>query len=203
VATVGEATADIGVSKPTISRHLRMLEEAGVVSRVIDGRTHRPALRPETLAQAEEWIVTQRIRWGRLFDVVDEYLEERKQRGWPSIASASCGSSGPSTRRPRRSSRPGRARRCCGAGSTATRMGEAPTAGGGLRVGGRIRMVMRRPDSGLRTMPRLPGSRHRGTDGTVSPVCWRDLALVVVFGVELAVADAAQDRALSAPTCRR
>ncbi len=54
MATVAEATADIGVSKPTISRHLRMLEEAGVLSRLIDGRTHRLALRPETLAQAEE-----------------------------------------------------------------------------------------------------------------------------------------------------
>jgi DNA-binding transcriptional ArsR family regulator len=40
-ATVGEASRDLGVSKPTISRHLKMLEEAGVVPRVIDGRTHR------------------------------------------------------------------------------------------------------------------------------------------------------------------
>ena len=36
-ATVAEVTGDLGVSKPTISRHLRMLEEAGVVTRVIDG----------------------------------------------------------------------------------------------------------------------------------------------------------------------
>ena len=75
-ATVGEVTSDFGVSKPTISRHLRMLEEAGVVSRVIVGRNHRLALRPETLADAEEWIENQRTRWERLFDVVAEYLEE-------------------------------------------------------------------------------------------------------------------------------
>jgi DNA-binding transcriptional ArsR family regulator len=79
-ATVGEVTHDFAVSKPTISRHLRMLEEAGVVSRVIDGRRHRLALRPEALAEASDWIESQRERWERLFDVVGEYLEERKER---------------------------------------------------------------------------------------------------------------------------
>src|SRR5919197_4881430 len=76
-ATVGEATRGLGVSKPTVSRHLKMLEGAGVVTRVIDGRRHRLALRPETLAEAAEWIESQRMRWERLFDVVGEYLEER------------------------------------------------------------------------------------------------------------------------------
>ena len=80
VATVGEVTRDFGVSKPTISRHLKMLEEAGVVSRAIDGRTHRLALRPEALAEASDWIESQRDRWERLFDVVGDYLEERKER---------------------------------------------------------------------------------------------------------------------------
>jgi DNA-binding transcriptional ArsR family regulator len=80
VATVGEVTRDFRVSKPTISRHLKVLEEAGVVSRVIDGRTHRLALRPEALAEASDWIDAQRERWGRLFDVVGEYLEEPKER---------------------------------------------------------------------------------------------------------------------------
>jgi DNA-binding transcriptional ArsR family regulator len=80
VATVGEATAGLGVSKPTISRHLRTLEEAGLVSRVIDGRTHRLSLNPETLAETSQWIESQRVRWERLFDVVGEYLEERKER---------------------------------------------------------------------------------------------------------------------------
>jgi len=77
-ATVGEVTRDFTVSKPTISRHLKMLEEAGVVSRVIDGRSHRLALRPEALAEASDWIDVQRERWERLFDVVGEYLEERR-----------------------------------------------------------------------------------------------------------------------------
>ena len=79
-ATVGEVTGDFGVSKPTISRHLKLLEEAGVVSRVIDGRTHRLVLRPEALAEASDWIESQRTRWERLFDVVGEYLDERRER---------------------------------------------------------------------------------------------------------------------------
>jgi DNA-binding transcriptional ArsR family regulator len=76
-ATVGEVTRDLGVSKPTISRHLRTLEEAGVVSRVIVGRNHRLALRAETLADAGRWLDDQRARWERVFDVVDRYLEEQ------------------------------------------------------------------------------------------------------------------------------
>jgi len=76
-ATVGEVTRDFGVSKPTISRHLALLEEVGLVSRVIVGRTHRLSLHPEALAEASHWIENQRERWERLFDVVDEYLEDR------------------------------------------------------------------------------------------------------------------------------
>jgi DNA-binding transcriptional ArsR family regulator len=79
-ATVGEATRGLGVSKPTISRHLKLLEEAGVVTRVISGRSHRLALRPDRLAEASEWIDSQRARWEALFDVVGEYLEERADR---------------------------------------------------------------------------------------------------------------------------
>jgi DNA-binding transcriptional ArsR family regulator len=79
-ATVGEVTHDFSVSKPTISRHLRILEEAGVVSRVIDGRRHRLALQAQALADVEAWIENQRMRWERLFDVVGEYLDEQKDR---------------------------------------------------------------------------------------------------------------------------
>ncbi|MBV8989974.1 MAG: winged helix-turn-helix transcriptional regulator [Solirubrobacterales bacterium] len=79
-ATVGEVSRDFAVSKPTISRHLGLLEDAGVVSRVIVGRNHRLALRSEALADAERWIEHQRTRWERLFDVVGDYLEERKER---------------------------------------------------------------------------------------------------------------------------
>jgi DNA-binding transcriptional ArsR family regulator len=79
-ATIGEVTRDFAVSKPTISRHLRMLEDAGVVSRVIVGRNHRLALQPEALDDAQRWIEDQRNRWEKLFDVVDDYLEEGRGR---------------------------------------------------------------------------------------------------------------------------
>ena len=74
--TVGEATRGLGVSKPTMSRHLKLLEEAGVVLRVVDGRTHKLALQPQALAEAEDWLERQRTRWERLFDAVGEYLDE-------------------------------------------------------------------------------------------------------------------------------
>ncbi len=75
-ATVGEASRGLGVSKPTISRHLKLLEDAGVVTRVVDGRTHRLGLQTQALADAAHWIESQRTRWEQLFDVVDDYLEE-------------------------------------------------------------------------------------------------------------------------------
>jgi DNA-binding transcriptional ArsR family regulator len=75
-ATVGEVTADFGVSKPAISKHLRVLEETGMVSRVVDGRTHRLSLETQALAEAAEWMDRQRALWERYFDVVDDYLKE-------------------------------------------------------------------------------------------------------------------------------
>lgn len=71
-ASVGEVTRDFGVCKPTISRHLKLFEEAGVLTRVIDGRNHRLALRPDTLAETSKWIEGQRRRWEALFDAVGE-----------------------------------------------------------------------------------------------------------------------------------
>jgi DNA-binding transcriptional ArsR family regulator len=76
-ATVGEATSAFDVSKPTLSKHLRVLEEAGLITRVIDGREHRLALAVEPLREAGAWIDMQRGRWERLFDAVENYLESR------------------------------------------------------------------------------------------------------------------------------
>ena len=79
-ATVGDATAGFGVSKPAISKHLKVLEQTGVVTRVVEGRTHRLSLRPEVMGEAAVWMDRQRARWERLFDVVDEYLAEKEPR---------------------------------------------------------------------------------------------------------------------------
>ena len=79
-ATVGAATQGFGVSKPAISKHLKVLEETGVVTRTIEGRTHRLSLQPGVLTEAADWMDRQRAVWGRLFDVVDEYLKEERSR---------------------------------------------------------------------------------------------------------------------------
>ena len=60
-------------------RHLKVLEESGVVARVIDGGTHRLALDTRPLAEAADWMDRQRTRWERLFDVVEDYLKEDPQ----------------------------------------------------------------------------------------------------------------------------
>ena len=76
-ASVGEATRGFPVSKPAISRHLRVLEEAGVLTRVIDGRTHVLRLEHWPLAGASDWMDRQRALWERKFDVVEEFLGEQ------------------------------------------------------------------------------------------------------------------------------
>lgn len=78
-ATVGEVSRGFGVSKPAISKHLKVLEEAGVLTRVVVGRTHRLSLEPRPLEGAAEWMDRQRALWGRLFDVVDDYPKEESR----------------------------------------------------------------------------------------------------------------------------
>jgi len=79
-ATVGDATAGFGVSKPAISKHLKVLEETGVVTREIEGRTHRLSLDVDALGEAAVWMDRQRALWGRMFDAVDEYLNEEDSK---------------------------------------------------------------------------------------------------------------------------
>jgi DNA-binding transcriptional ArsR family regulator len=78
--TVGEATRDFGVSKPAISRHLRVLEEAGTIVRVIDGRSHRLRLSEDALGLPYRWLGDQRALWERKFDFVEQYLAEQRAR---------------------------------------------------------------------------------------------------------------------------
>jgi DNA-binding transcriptional ArsR family regulator len=78
-ATVGVATRGFGVSKPTISKHLKVLESAGVVVRSIEGRTHELRLEPTALSDAAEWFDRQRVVWERMFDGVDDLLSEPRE----------------------------------------------------------------------------------------------------------------------------
>jgi DNA-binding transcriptional ArsR family regulator len=80
-ATVGVATRGFGVSKPTISQHLKVLEGAGVIVRSVEGRTHELRLEPKALFDAAAWFDRQRVTWERMFDAVDDLLSEpRKSR---------------------------------------------------------------------------------------------------------------------------
>jgi DNA-binding transcriptional ArsR family regulator len=72
--TVGRATAGFAVSKPAISRHVRVLEDAGVVVRTIAGRTHRLHLNMAALDETAAWIDRRRVAWERVFDAVEEQL---------------------------------------------------------------------------------------------------------------------------------
>jgi DNA-binding transcriptional ArsR family regulator len=75
--TVGEATRGFGVSKPAISKHLRVLEESGIVVRHVEGRTHRLALDLDSLGETIDWVDRQRAVWGRMLETVDELARER------------------------------------------------------------------------------------------------------------------------------
>ena len=77
-AAVGAVTQGIPVSKPTISKHLRVLESAGVVVRSVQGRTHRLTLHPEGLTEAMQWFDRQRPVWERMFDAVGDLLADRE-----------------------------------------------------------------------------------------------------------------------------
>lgn len=79
--TVGEATHDFGVSKPAISKHLKVLEEAGAIVRVIDGRTHRLRLQTQPLQDAYAWMASQHELWERKLDTIEEYLREQREAG--------------------------------------------------------------------------------------------------------------------------
>jgi DNA-binding transcriptional ArsR family regulator len=77
-ATVGVVARGFGVSKPTISKHLKVLERAGVVVRTVEGRTHQLELNVVPLIEAADWFDRQRVVWTRMFDAVDDLLHERK-----------------------------------------------------------------------------------------------------------------------------
>jgi DNA-binding transcriptional ArsR family regulator len=77
--TVSEATQGFEVSKPAISRHLRVLESAGAISRVIDGRTHRLRIEEDALGAVGGWVERQRDLWERKFDVVEDYLAQQRR----------------------------------------------------------------------------------------------------------------------------
>jgi DNA-binding transcriptional ArsR family regulator len=75
-AWVGEAAQGLAISKPAVTKHLKVLEEAGVLRREIEGRRHRLHLVPRPLDDASEWLELHRALWERKFDEVERHLAE-------------------------------------------------------------------------------------------------------------------------------
>jgi DNA-binding transcriptional ArsR family regulator len=74
--TVAELQRPLGISQPAVSRHLRLLEEAGLIeqSRAAQARPRR--LKPEGLNAARQWIDELRNLWGDSFDRLDAFLTD-------------------------------------------------------------------------------------------------------------------------------
>lgn len=79
-ASVGELARPFAVSRPAISKHLRVLERAGLVRRTRDGRISRCRLDAQPLAAASEWLEHYRRFWEASFDRLDIYLRELQQK---------------------------------------------------------------------------------------------------------------------------
>ncbi|MFL5894687.1 MAG: ArsR/SmtB family transcription factor [Thermoleophilaceae bacterium] len=75
-ATVNELAAPFSVTLPAISRHLKMLERAGLIARNRSAQFRPSSLRPEPLAQATDWMETCRETWEARVDRLDAHLKE-------------------------------------------------------------------------------------------------------------------------------
>jgi DNA-binding transcriptional ArsR family regulator len=62
-ASIGELAQPFAMSLPAVSKHLRVLERAGLVRRSIDGRVHRCFFEAAPLEAADEWIGRHRLLW--------------------------------------------------------------------------------------------------------------------------------------------
>ena len=75
-ANVSELAEPFSMSLPAVSKHLRVLEEAGLLVRRKEGRTHHCSLRADPLADAVKWIEEARRFWGDQLDALAEFLEQ-------------------------------------------------------------------------------------------------------------------------------
>jgi DNA-binding transcriptional ArsR family regulator len=79
-ASVSDLAAPYEMSLPAVSKHLRVLERAKLVTRRKDGRVYRCRLLPEPMKGAAEWIEKYRQFWERQFDSLAQYLEESQKK---------------------------------------------------------------------------------------------------------------------------
>ena len=79
-ATVNELASPFDISLPAISRLLKVLESAGLISREVEAQKRRCYLRPKSLKRAEDWIETTRAFWNERFDALETYLDKTNRK---------------------------------------------------------------------------------------------------------------------------
>ncbi|MBZ0288943.1 MAG: metalloregulator ArsR/SmtB family transcription factor [Anaerolineae bacterium] len=76
---VGELAVLLKTSQPGISKHLRTLREAGLVQVRQDAQRHWYELRPEPLAELDDWLASYRHLWESRLDRLEDYLHEMQE----------------------------------------------------------------------------------------------------------------------------
>lgn len=76
VLTAGELGAPFDAAQPTTSKHLKVLERAGLVSREVKGRIHRFRLVSEPLDEAGDWIGRHKAFWDGTLARLDAFLDD-------------------------------------------------------------------------------------------------------------------------------
>jgi DNA-binding transcriptional ArsR family regulator len=79
-ASVLELAEPFKISQPAVTKHLNVLERAGLISRRREGQRRPCKLEPNRFAQLAEWIGNFREFYEESFDRLDEYLEELKKK---------------------------------------------------------------------------------------------------------------------------
>jgi DNA-binding transcriptional ArsR family regulator len=79
-ASVTELAAPFTMSQPAITKHLKVLERAGLISRRRDAQRRPCHLRPEAIKDIAEWADGYRRFWDESYERLDEYLEELKRK---------------------------------------------------------------------------------------------------------------------------
>lgn len=80
-ATVTEIAAPYEMSLNAVSKHLIVLENAGLISRTVEGRTHRIKLNPQPLRETAEWLELYRAFWEQRLDALEQFLLAKKKKG--------------------------------------------------------------------------------------------------------------------------
>ncbi|HXN30965.1 MAG TPA: metalloregulator ArsR/SmtB family transcription factor [Polyangiaceae bacterium] len=82
-ASVNELAEPFDMSLPAISKHLKVLERAGLISRSQDAQRRPRRLEPQRLKEVAEWLGTYREFWEASFNRLDDYLEQLQAKEKP------------------------------------------------------------------------------------------------------------------------